>query len=207
MDTLWCSSCSQGYVYLASLAYVIHFSLHENIPPHADAALVLGAKVLLDDEPSETLYNRTVEGADLYQQGRVTYLLTTGGLGLGPTAESAVGEQVAEQHGVPASQIITEDDSHTTFENVQDVQAAADSHGIHSVIVVTDQFHVARGVLVAKYFGFAPVYWAYPSIGYYTKTQIAENYLREAAALIFYLPKVVVPKTLPTNFAWPFKKS
>jgi uncharacterized SAM-binding protein YcdF (DUF218 family) len=188
--------------YLTSLAYVVGFSLRDNVPQHADAALVLGAKVLLDDSPSEALYNRTLEAVNLYQQGRVTYLLTTGGLGLGPTAESSIARDIARQHGVPASQILAEGDSHTTFENVEDVQAVARQHGIRSVVVVSDQFHVARGVLVAEHFGFSPVYWAYPNIGYYSDVNIAASYLREAAALIFYLPRV-----LPTNFAWPFKKS
>ena len=189
-------------MYCGALVYVLSFSLNENIPAHADAVLVLGAKVMLDNSPSEALYNRTVEGAALYQQGRVSYLLTTGGVGLGPAAESAIAQKIAEQHGVPVNKILTEQDSHTTFENVKDVQAIAAEHGIKSVIVVSDQFHVARGVLVAKYFGFSPVYWAYPNIAYYSNENIVLSYLREAAAILDYLPKMV-----PQNFGWPFKKS
>ena len=180
-----------GVVYASSLVYIISVAYHPNVPAHADAALVLGAKVNLDNSPSEALYNRTLAAADLYSQGKVDYILVTGGVGLGAKAESQIAAVVATQHGVPADRIISENESHNTFDNVGDVQAQAHAKNIKSVVVTSDRFHVARGILVAKHFGFNPVYWDFPSQGYYRKSEIIRNYLREALAIIVYMPRIL----------------
>jgi len=180
------------FVYLGSLVSVVIFSLRKNVPDHADAVMVLGAKVNLNDTPSTALYSRTMEAVALYNQNRANYFITTGGEGLGDSPEAQISAIIAEENGVPADKIISEKESHTTFENVQDVESQAKGQGIRSVIVVSDQYHVARGVLVAKYFGFSPVYWDYPDLSYYTDSQIIWNYAREAAAVLAYLPRMII---------------
>ena len=177
-------------VYITALVYVLSFSLKKNIPLHADAAIILGAKVNLDNTPSESLLYRTDEAIKLYKQGKVDYIIATGGQGLGYVPESTTAERIAEEQGVPGSKIFREADSHNTFDNVKDILPIAQKNQIHSVVVVSDEYHVPRGVMVVRHFGFAPVYWDYPPIGYYTKTEIVWNYLREAAAVISYIPKM-----------------
>lgn len=177
-------------VYLASLVYVLSFSLSKSIPAHADAILILGAKVNLDNTPSEALYNRTMEAVKLFKEGRADYILTTGGIGLGDLPESKVAGKVARDSGVPADKILEEADSHNTFDSLEDIKSLANAHNVQSIIVVSDQYHVARGVLVAQHFGFDPVYWDYPKISYYKKSEIFWSYAREAAAIIAYAPKL-----------------
>jgi|SRR5579872_678627 len=178
--------------YCAALIYVLSFSWRVNIPAHADAALILGAKVNLNNSPSDPLYNRTITAIALYQARKVDYIITTGGIGLGPTAESTISQKIAKQKGVPANKVLGEDESHTTFQNVEDIQTVAAKYKIQSLVIVTDRFHVARGVLVAKHFGFGPVYWDFPDDSYYPKSLLMWNYAREAAALLYYLPKIVL---------------
>lgn len=50
---------------------------------------------------------------------------------------------------------------------------------------------LCRGVWVAKHFGFGPVYWDFPSQNYYKTSEIIRNYLREAVALVVYMPKIL----------------
>jgi uncharacterized SAM-binding protein YcdF (DUF218 family) len=178
-------------VYGSSLIYILSLSHKPNIPQHADAALVLGAKVNLDNSPSVALYKRTLSAADLYNRGIVDYIIVTGGVGLGAAAESEIATQVAVQNGVPIDRIIAEDDSHNTYDNIGGIKEAARSKNIHSVVVTSDRFHVARGVLVAKHFGFDPVYWEYPKENYYTTEETEWNYAREALAIIVYLPRLL----------------
>lgn len=180
-----------GAIYLAALIYVVSFSLNKNLPTHADAALVLGAKVNLNNTPSEPLLNRTSEATALYKQGKIDYILTTGGTGLGYVPESRESKKIAISQGVPSNKIFDETDSHTTYENIEDIVDIAKQNNIKSVIVVSDRFHVARGVLVAKFFDFDPVYWDYPALGYYKKDAVAWSYAREAAALIVYIPRLI----------------
>ena len=177
-------------IYAASLVYVLSFSWQRSIPAHADAALVLGAKVNLDETPSAPLYYRTIEASKLFTEKKVDYVMTTGGQGLGLTAEGTEAGIIAEQHGVPTNKVLTEQQSHNTFENVEDVVTLAAKYQIKSVVVVSDRFHVARGVLVAKHFGFTPVSWDFPDAGYYKTSQLISNYAREAAAMLYYLPKI-----------------
>ncbi len=177
-------------VYFASLIYVLSFSLSPKIPEHADAVLVLGAKVNIDDTPSVELYNRSIEGIAMVKQGRADYIMFTGGIGLGPTSESEIGFKIAIQNGITSDKILTEEESHSTLQNVSSIKPLAEQHGIKSVIIVSDQYHVARGVLVAKKMGFNPVYWSYPNSSYLEPRKLTWHYLREAAALLVYLPKL-----------------
>ena len=173
-------------VYFASLIYVLSFALSPRIPEHADAVLVLGAKVNLDNTPSTELYYRSIEGIAMVQQGRAEYIMFTGGVGLGQTPESEIGARIALQNGIPQDKILIEKESHSTYENISNIKAVADEHGIRSVIVVSDQYHVARGVLVAKRMGFEPVYWSYPNSSYLPNENLIWNYIREGAAFIVY---------------------
>ncbi len=177
-------------LYLASFVYVLSFGMKKNVPDHADAILVLGAKVNLDNSPSDPLYERTSVAAELFQQHKADYIITTGGVGLGSIAESKIGAKVAEQEGVPHDKILPETNSHNTFQNVAEGKKIAQEKNIKSVIVTSDRFHVARGVLVAKHFGFSPVYWDFPDTNYYKNSDLARNYAREAAAILFYIPKL-----------------
>ncbi len=181
-------------LYLASFVYIVSFAMKPNIPDHADALLVLGAKVNLDNSPSDPLYERTKEAADLYAQNKADYVITTGGVGLGSIAESKIGAKVAEQKGVPKDKILPESKSHNTFQNIDEGKKIAQQYGIKSVIVISDRFHVARGVLVAKHLGFNPVYWDFPDAGYYKNSALIRNYAREAAAILVYLPKLYLNK-------------
>jgi uncharacterized SAM-binding protein YcdF (DUF218 family) len=174
-------------VYLISLAAVLIVAHTKSIPQHADAAIVLGAAVNLDNTPTAPLLNRTNEAVKLYQQGTVDWIMTTGGQGLGALPESESARAVAVSAGVPLDKILYETDSHDTFQNIQDLIPTAQANNINSVIVVSDRFHLARAVLVARYFGFYPVGWDYPDTSSYTTQELITNYAREAAAIPVYL--------------------
>jgi uncharacterized SAM-binding protein YcdF (DUF218 family) len=177
-------------IYLASFIYVSSFSLKPNIPERADAVIVLGAKVNLDNTPSAELYYRSIEGVAMVQQNRAKYILFTGGVGLGKTAESVIGSKIALQNGIPRERILTENQSHNTFQNIEEIKPIAEKYGIKSVIIVSDQYHVARGVLVAKKMGFEPIFWTYPNMSYLKPKDVVWSYAREAAAMLIYYPKL-----------------
>lgn len=181
-------------VYISSLAYVMSFSLNKSIPDHADAALILGAKVNLDESPSEPLYNRTMVAVNLYKSGKIDYIIGTGGVGLGRSPEAEVARKIAVHEGVPKESFLLEINSHNTFASLEEIKNVAEKNNIKSIIVISDQYHVARGVLFARHFGFYPVYWDYPEISYYRRSEIVRNYLREATAIIAYAPTLWLHK-------------
>ncbi len=61
-------------VLLLSLLIVLTFSFYRPTIPKTDAAIVLGAAI-----NTPTLYNRTLEGLKMYEQGKTGVLVLSGG--------------------------------------------------------------------------------------------------------------------------------
>jgi len=116
----------------------------------ADAAIVLGAAVW-SSGVSPVFRERINHGIDLYRTGKVRKLIFTGGQGNpGEPTESAAARDYALQSGVPAQDILIEEKSHTTYENIQYAKQVADAHNIKRVLIVSDPLHMKRAVLMAQ---------------------------------------------------------
>ena len=121
----------------------------------ADAAIVLGAAVW-SSGVSPVFRERINHGIDLYRRGKVHKLIFTGGQGNpGEPTESSAARDYALQSGVPAQDILIEEKSHTTYENIRYAKQVADAHGIKRVLIVSDPLHMKRAVLMAQDVGFA----------------------------------------------------
>lgn len=116
----------------------------------ADAAIVLGAAVW-SSGVSPVFRERINHGIDLYRNGKVRKLIFTGGQGNpGEPTESSAARDYALQSGVPAQDILIEEKSHTTYENIRYAKQVADAHGIRHVLIVSDPLHMKRAVLMAQ---------------------------------------------------------
>jgi len=115
----------------------------------ADAAIVLGAAVW-STGVSPVFEERINHGIDLYQNRKVRKLIFTGGQGNSnePT-ESSAARRYALQRGIPASDILIEEKSHTTYENILYAKQIADAHGLRKVLIVSDPLHMKRAVSMA----------------------------------------------------------
>jgi len=120
----------------------------------ADAAVVLGAAVWTRD-PSPVFKERINHAIDLYRKGRVRKLIFTGGQGNpGEPTEASAARDYALQSGLPASDILIEDKSHTTYENILNAKQLADTHGLRTVLIVSDPLHMKRAMTMARDVGF-----------------------------------------------------
>ena len=116
----------------------------------ADAAIVLGAAVW-SSGVSPVFRERINHGIDLYRTGKVRKLIFTGGQGNpGEPTESSAARDYALQNGVPAQDILIEEKSHTTYENIRYAKQVADAHNIKRVLIVSDPLHMKRAVLMAQ---------------------------------------------------------
>ena len=121
----------------------------------ADAAVVLGAAVWTS-QVSPVFRERINHGIELYQKRKVHKLIFTGGQGNpGEPTESSAARQYALQRGVPAADILIEEKSHTTYENILYAKELADTHGIKKVLVVSDPLHMKRALAMASDVGLA----------------------------------------------------
>jgi uncharacterized SAM-binding protein YcdF (DUF218 family) len=90
----------------------------------------------------------------------VRKLIFTGGQGnQDEPAESVAARQYARQSGVPAGDILIEDKSHTTQENLLHAKQVTDAHGLNKVLIVSDPLHMKRAMVMARDIGME----AYPS--------------------------------------------
>jgi uncharacterized SAM-binding protein YcdF (DUF218 family) len=175
------------FVALVALDTVLVFGMahYRRDIPKADAVIVLGAAIY-----TPALYNRTLEGLHLYQNGKAGQMVLSGGkIASSDISEAEYMEQVVKANADPVPDYILEDQSHSTYENIRNAKQKLD--GKSSVIIVSDQFHLARAVLLAKREGFDHVYWSAPQPSYYRDQELRYYYIRELIAMFSYIPKFV----------------
>ncbi|MGI8315575.1 YdcF family protein [Halobacillus mangrovi] len=144
------------FVLIIALAYGLYtgYSLwtygEQDDIPKADAAIVLGA-AQWNGKPSPVFKGRLKQGIELYKQGKVDYLVFTGGVSKNAaSSEAEVGKTYALDQGVPKEDILIEDKSLVTEDNLVNAQEVAKGQGIDSYLLVSDQFHLKRAVGVAQ---------------------------------------------------------
>lgn len=126
---------------------------------NADAAIVLGAAVW-GNEVSPVFRERINHAIDLYWSGKVRRIIFTGGQGnRNELTEAAAARQFAIKNGVPERDILIEESSHTTYENLVNAKQLADANGLKKVLIVSDPMHMKRAITMASDVGLE----AYPS--------------------------------------------
>ena len=121
----------------------------------ADVILVLGAAEYRG-KPSPVLRARLDHALELYQHKLAPLVMTTGGAG-GETVytEGAVGRAYLTSKGVPSEAIIVEDEGETTEHSTALACEIIERMGLHSVIVVSDGYHIFRVKRMVKSRGLA----------------------------------------------------
>jgi SanA protein len=118
--------------------------------PHAQAALLLGAFVQPDGHPSGMLEDRIRAAAALYRDGRVDKVLASGDHGRTDYDEVNAMRRELQRLGVPERDIFMD---HAGFATLDSVVRARKVFGVHSAIVVTQPFHMARALWLARHAG------------------------------------------------------
>ena len=137
------------------LAWRIYSFGNTSSNSRADAAVVLGAAVWTDNV-SPVFRERINHAINLYRRGQVRKLIFTGGQGNpGEPTESSAARDYALQSGIPANDILIEEKSHTTYENILYAKQLADTHGIKKVLIVSDPLHMKRAMAMATDVGLA----------------------------------------------------
>jgi len=152
----------------------------------ADAALVLGAAVW-DDKPSPVFEERIKHGITLYKDGYVDKLIFTGGIGENATySESSIAQQYAIENAVPLEDILIEEQSKITQENIAYAVNILKENNISTVIIVSDPLHMKRAMLLAKDYGIEAYSSPTPSTKYKTLSSKVPFLAREVFYYIGY---------------------
>ncbi|MGO0059748.1 YdcF family protein [Brevibacillus fluminis] len=120
------------------------------MPHKADVAIVLGAAVW-GDVPSPGLSERLDVAVAMYHEHYVPKLIVSGGLGTGKqVAEAVAMQRYLIQKGVPEQDILLEDQSHSTFENLVNSKQLMLENGFATALVISHGYHLARAVDIAS---------------------------------------------------------
>ena len=150
--------------------------------PPADAAIVLGAAVWGDDV-SPVFKERINHALDLRRSGKVRKIIFTGGQGnRNEATEAAAARQYAIEQGISAADILVEEKSHTTYENLVFARDVALARGLKQVLIVSDPLHLKRAVSMAIDLGLD----AYPSATPTTRYQSTAKQLGLLAHETYY---------------------
>jgi SanA protein len=115
--------------------------------PNAQVALLLGAKVDPSGRPSAMLRDRIAVAAELYRAGKVERVLASGDHGRTDYDEVNAMKRELLARGVPARDVFTD---HAGFDTWSSAVRARKVFGVRSVLVVTQDFHLARAVWLAR---------------------------------------------------------
>ncbi len=122
--------------------------------PHAQCAIVLGARVFQDG----SLYAMTADRMDvairLYELGKVDKLLISGDHGTTTYDEVNAMLEYAVERGVPAEDVFTD---HAGFDTYDTMYRARDVFMVQTAIVVTQSYHLSRAVYTARTLGLEAV--------------------------------------------------
>lgn len=138
--------------YLFSAAEVYQSSRTRPVH-HADAAVVLGAAAW-GKRPSPVFRERLNHAIYLYHTNMVDKLIFTGGTPKpGFMTEAAVGRRYALQNGVDPADILYENTSRDTYQNLVNTRILINNNNIDSIIIVSDPYHMARAAMMARDLG------------------------------------------------------
>ena len=150
-----------------------------------DAIIVLGARVMPDGELSTTVLHRVQTALKAYQGGYSKLIIACGSKGRDePETEAGAMAKWLMANGVPESDIVIEDTSTDTIENLLNAKSEMDARGLTTAIIVTSDYHLTRALWLAKDQGLNAIGAAAP--GNITWGQRIESRFRESLSWVNY---------------------
>jgi len=117
-----------------------------------DILLVLG-KCLIEDQPDDDFKLRLNRAALILTQNNTSRVFILGGKTRSAnTSESSAGKEYLIQKGIEENKIFIEENSRNTLENLKHFYALSDIKD-QKVLLITNRYHLARSLLMAKGFG------------------------------------------------------
>lgn len=175
---------SAALLFIIYSAYSIWSYGNRNHLVHSDAAIVLGAAVW-DDEPSPVLKERINHAIWLYDNGYVEKIIFTGGKGeLTERSEADVSKRYAIRQHVSVKDILTEEQSEITEENLANAHVIAKQNDLKTFTIVSDPLHMKRSLVMAHDLGMDAYSSPTPSTVYQSLNTKLPFLCRE---LFFYL--------------------
>ena len=181
------AAAAAGVLFFVGLfAAVLHGS-YDHIQGEPQVVVVLGCRVMPDSAPSILLQDRLDTALDYWEEHQDVTFVVSGGQGSNePVSEAQCMADYLQEKGVPAAQILLEDQSSNTMENLIFTRELLADEGIDveetDVLVASNGFHLTRVRMLAERFGYGEVSTlAAPTTHLPSRLQM---YIREPLALV-----------------------
>lgn len=165
------------------VAFIAVYGQNDNVTYEEDAVIVLGAG-LHGDQITWPLKLRLDKAVEYHRKNPDALIVVSGGQGFQETIPEAEAMFLyLERHGVDKTCIIKEDCATSTAENMRFSKAILDERfdRPYKVVVVTNNFHIYRGVQIAASEGFEQVRHLHAGLKWYN---MMPCYLRESLAVL-----------------------
>lgn len=118
--------------------------------PNCNVALVLGAKIDKNGNPSTLLADRIGTASELYKLGKVKKLLLSGDNRFSNYNEPEKMRDYAMKLGVPGKDIVLDYAGRRTYDSIY---RAKHIFGQSQIIIVSQKFHLERAIFLSKHIG------------------------------------------------------
>ncbi|MBQ1344636.1 YdcF family protein [Candidatus Saccharibacteria bacterium] len=137
-------------LFVAANAWSIYKYSKVDETRETDVAIILGA-ALTKDGVSPVFRERINHGIWLYNNKYVKKLIITGGYGEGSYKSDAyIGKKYAESQKIPSRDILIEESSTATEENLKNAKTIMDDNRLNTALIVSDPLHMKRAILLAN---------------------------------------------------------
>ncbi len=148
--------------YIAVVHSLMSNAAKQSPPSGISHVIVLGAK-LNGDALSLSLYYRVQAAMEYLEANEAAKVIVSGGQGPGESiTEAEAMSNFFIKNGIAENRIIREDLSTSTFENFKFSREIVGEE-IKEIVVVTNDFHMYRSLVIAKRQGFKPYSLAAPT--------------------------------------------
>ena len=175
-----------GALFFSILFGLVMVGAHDVIRGDPQVMIILGCRVMPGGEPSILLQDRLDTALSYLDDHPEMTVVVSGGQGSNePTSEAACMADYLMDHGVGEDQILLEDQSGNTKENLICSRELLEEHGVavqnEEVLVVSNGFHLTRAQTLAQWHGYGSVsVLAAPTSHIPSRIQM---YIREPLAL------------------------
>lgn len=155
----------------------------DNVTYQEDALIVLGGGTH-NGRVSAALKARLDKAIEYHEKNPDAVIVVTGGLGYGePITEAEAMKNYLAEHGIDERKIIKEEKATSTKENMVYSKEILDEYfeSDYKIAIITNNFHIFRGMHLAKAKGFQNVTHLHSELAWYVTVPC---YLRESLAMI-----------------------
>ena len=182
MKILLCLAIVGIAAFLGIIGMIVWKQNHVLARENYDAIVVLGAQVKPDGQLSLQLTWRMDEAYAMWEK-QPSMIVTCGAQGANePAPEGQVMKEYLMAKGVPEEQILVDDTSFNTRQNLRNAARLLESAGAKQVMIVTSDYHLPRAMALAQDMGLSSSGKGSPTKAEYW----LKNYTREALSWLKY---------------------